>query len=569
MIMKKWILKSIDESPDLKGIHPDISRLLAARGITEQEKAEEYLAANPVTTYDPFLMKGMREAVEKIKQHINRGSRICIYGDYDVDGVTAICLLFEFLQNLTDNLEWYIPVRQEEGYGINMNAIRTIRERGTDLLISVDCGISSYKEIELANELGMDTIVTDHHTPGEDIPKGIVLNPKQEGCDYPFKELCGCGVAYKLIQAIQRTLGLPKKTIKSCLDIVAVATVADIVPLVDENRTLVKYGLKELNAKKRPGLASLIDAIGGTQDGKQITATDIAFKLGPHINAGGRVDTAESSLRLLIEKDRNKAEELADRMVSNNELRKSLQTEGIKLAQRHLSDDDDRILIMVAGEEIHEGVAGIVAGKLKEEYHRPVLILTENTETGLMKGTGRSIDSVNLYDLLKTQETLLEGFGGHKAACGFSIKKENVEDFRSGLEAVLCDMRMDDPELLTEYLEIDGILNLKDVDDDFGWMLERFEPFGQSNQRPVFMFKDVYLDSLKFVGKDRDHCRFFLKDMKGSYLECIMFNCRDRLSSEDYYGRTYDFVGRIDMNYRGGAYNVQFKPIDFRRSSFR
>ncbi len=562
--MKKWVLKNGGGSPQIEGIRPGISRLLQSRGISSKEDAEEFLSDAPRKTYDPYLLKGMREAVERIKYHIDRGSRICIYGDYDVDGVTAICLLFEFLSNLTKNLMWYVPLRQEEGYGINKAAIDKIISEGADLMISVDCGIAGYEEVDYAMKKGLEVIVTDHHTVGDRIPDSIVINPKQPGCEYPFKELCGCGVAYKLIQALQRTYGLGKKTLKKGLDLVATATVADIVPLLDENRTLVKYGLKELNKRKRVGLHELIKAIG--LDDKTIGASDIAFVIGPHINAGGRVDKAEPGLKLLLETDRKKAAELAEVLVRNNNLRKSYQMEGFELARNYLNGADTEDLILVSGQEIHEGVAGIVAGKLKEEYHRPALIVTENKETGILKGTGRSIDSINLYDLLKTQEDLFLSFGGHKAACGFSFNCDKLPDFEKGLRDVLKKMREDNPTLMDEVLEIDGYLDLAEADNEFGWTIEKLEPFGQKNQRPVFVVRNVYIDDMKFVGKDGEHCKFIMKDISGNSLECIMFNAESRFSGMDFSGKLFDFAGRINMNYRAGAYNIQFISIDFRRS---
>lgn len=550
----------------MEGIHPNVAKLLVSRGIRSREDVEEFLSPQPQKTYDPFLMKGMREAVEKIRHHLQRGSRICIYGDYDVDGVTAICLVFEFLKNLTDNLEWYIPVRQQEGYGINNEALKKIRDRGADLLISVDCGISACEEVRYAHELGLDTIITDHHTPGDEIPDGVVINPKQPGCPYPYKELCGCGVGYKLIQALQRAFGLPKKTIKKGLDLVGVATIADIVPLLDENRTLVKYGLKAVNSRKRVGLASLIHAIGGNFAEKTLSSTDVAFILGPHINAGGRVDTAESSLKLLMTEDKHEAETLAYKLIDNNNLRKSLQTRGLDLAQRYLKEQDNRLLVLVAGEDIHEGVAGIVAGKLKEDYHRPTLIVTESEKPGVLKGTGRSIDSVNLYELLKTQEDLLLNFGGHKAACGFSLMKEDLPAFRAGLEEVLSDMVRETPDLLEERLELDDELDLAEADNDFGWMLEKLEPFGQQNPRPLFGIFGVYIDNLAFVGKEREHSRFILRDKNGNCIDCIMFNSEERFRGQEVSGRLFDFAGRVNMNYRAGTYNIQLIPVDFKRS---
>ncbi len=459
---------------------------------------------------------------------------------------------------------WYVPLRQEEGYGINKEAIDKIISEGAELMISVDCGIAGYEEVDYAMKKGLEVIITDHHTVGDRIPESIVINPKQPGCEYPFKELCGCGVAYKLIQALQRTYGLGKNTLKKGLDLVATATVADIVPLLDENRTLVKYGLTELNKRKRVGLDELIKAIGLNE--KTIGASEIAFILGPHINAGGRVDNAEPGLKLLMETDREKAAELAEVLVYTNNLRKSYQAQGFEIARNYLDGADTENLIIVSGQKIHEGVAGIVAGKLKEEYHRPVLILTENKETGVLKGTGRSIDTINLYDLLKTQEDLFLTFGGHKAACGFSLNRDNLPAFEKGLKTVLKKMREDDPQLMDEVLEIDGFLDLADADNEFGWTIEKMKPFGQKNPKPLFVVQSVYIDDMKFVGKNMEHCRFMMRDLAGNTLDCIMFNAESRFSGMDFSGKLFDFAGRINMNYRACEYNIQFIPIDFRRS---
>ncbi len=562
--MKKWVLNKSDEFPQIEGIHPNITALLGIRGVTGEEDVKEFLSDSPKRTYDPFLMKGIRSAVEKIKEHIERDSKICIYGDYDVDGVTAICLVFEFLRNLTDNLMWYVPVRHNEGYGINKGALEKIKNRGADLVISVDCGISSYDEVEYAKKLGMDIIITDHHTVGERIPDSIVINPKQPECPYPFKELCGCGVAYKLIQALQRTFNLDKNTIRKGLDLVATATVADIVPLLGENRTLIKYGLREINHRRRPGLRMLISAVGLSD--KSITASDIAFVIGPHINAGGRINSAESGIKLLLADNENDAEKLSERLVENNNLRKTLQMQGFENAKKALKKETINNVILVHDCDIHEGVAGIVAGKLKEEYNRPALIVTDNEEIGALKGTGRSIDSINLYELLKTQEKLLLGYGGHKAACGFSIAYTNLGKFKLGLESEIEIMKNNNPELMDEVLNIDGILRIEDADNAFGWMLESMEPFGQSNPRPVFLIEKVYIEFLKFVGREKEHCRFSVRDMKGNRLECIMFNGESLFRGISTEGKLFDFAGRINMNYRGGEYNIQFIPVDFRRS---
>ena len=564
--MKKWILKNTGESPQFEGISPTIAGLLGSRGLETEAEVSEFFSDMPQKTYDPFLLRGMREAVDKIEDHIRRGSRICIYGDYDVDGVTASCLLFEFLTEVTKNVEIYIPSRKGEGYGLNKTAVTGLKSKGIDLLITVDCGISAYEEVALALDLDLDIIVTDHHTPGEKPLGCVTINAKQKGCPYPFKELCGCGVAYKLIQALQRDMGLDRRLILRGLDLAAIATVADIVPLKDENRTIVKYGLKRVNAKKRVGLDCLISMIGGNIASKEIGAGEIAFIIGPHINAGGRVDSAEAGLKLLLEKDRAEAERYAERLIENNNMRKSLQNEGYLKAKKSLEEGREEDFVLITGEKIHEGVAGIIAGKLKDEYNRPAMILTRNPETGVLKGTARSIDSVNLYDFLNTQSDLFVNFGGHRAACGFSIEEKNLPAFRKGLTEEFERLKASDENLLDEVLYLDGVIDLGEVTNDFGMQVEKMEPFGQANPRPVFMIEEVLISDFQLVGKEKEHCRFFLRDLKGRSVECIMFNAEERFRGQAFEGRLMDFAGRVNMNYRGGEYNVQFMPTDFRFS---
>ncbi len=563
--MKKWIISADKESPQIEGISPSIVGLLESRGICGEAEIKEFLSDKPVRTHDPFLLKGMDAAVEKIKMHIEKGSKICIYGDYDVDGVTACCLLFEFLTNITKKLEIYIPDRREEGYGLNKAAVKKIRDGGCDLIITVDCGITSYEEVTYAKETGLEIIVTDHHTP-QDKPLGcITINPKQKDCPYPFKELCGCGLAYKLVQALQRNMKLDRKTLVRGLDLVAIATVADIVPLLDENRTLVKYGLKELNKKKRIGLNALITTIGGSFGSKVIGSGDIAFNIGPHINAGGRVDSAEVGLKLLLEQNPAKALHLAERLVENNNLRKELQNKGYEEALQNIRTDADRF-VLVSGADIHEGVAGIVAGKLKDEFNRPALIVTKSEKEGVLKGTGRCIDSINLYDFLNTQSHLFLNFGGHRAACGFSLREEALEEFEAGLEETFDNLRADNPGILDEIVKIDSRLKLSEATNAFGWEIEKLEPFGQLNQRPLFAVERVFIKNFKLVGKEREHCRFDLYDLDGNSLECIMFGAEPQFRGLVFDGRPMDFAGRVNMNYRGGAFNIQFIPIDFRFS---
>lgn len=561
--MKRWVYKKLEEAKPFPGIHKDVQQILRSRGIHGEAEMKEFLSDHPVLTYDPFLLKGLKEAVELICKHIDSRSRICVYGDYDVDGVTAVCLLTEFLEYLTSNILWYIPSRTEEGYGVNKTAIDRLYKKEVDLIVTVDCGISAYEEVEYAKSLGMDVVVTDHHTAGDQIADCIVINPKQPGCRYPFKELCGCGVAYKLIQALQKTLSLPKSTIARGLDIVAIATVADIVPLVDENRTIVKHGLKRINSRKRPGLRGLIREIG--LDDRMVDAGQIAFVIGPHINAGGRVDSAHAAMELLRAKDPHKIRELAEKLVYNNNVRKSLQMEGYEEAKSLIGKAPQRSVLVIPGKHIHEGVAGIVAGKLKEEFYRPVLIVTESKEPGMLKGTGRSVEGIDLYQLLKTQEQLLTAFGGHKAACGFSIEEKNLKSFEAGLEEEIKKLLKQDPYLFEETLEIDKRLEIEDITEEFVRSVNALEPFGFRNAKPVFSCENLYVANVQFVGKQREHAKFYARDQRGRGVECIMFGggslFRERESGAD----IIDVAGVVNMNRRGNSYNIQLVLEDVRR----
>ena len=392
-----------------------IKKLLDNRGITEEKDIEEIFSPLPQKTYDPFLLSGMEEGVELILKNVYAGKRICIYGDYDADGMTSISILYTVISELTDNLFYYIPSRFDEGYGLNKKAIDVIREKDTDMIITVDCGTVSYDEVEYVKRSGMDIVVTDHHHIDDRKADCILINPKQEECGYPFKDLAGCGVAYKLAQAIQQKAGLPRSLIIDILDIVAIGTVGDIVPLVDENRTLVKYGIEILNRRERPGVSLLSEKISLD---RHIGSDQIAYGIVPHLNAAGRMSRADAGVQLLMAKTGEEAAPVADKLIEYNNERKSVQNriyeECMAIWERENKED---LFPIIKSEKAHEGIVGIVAGKIKEQIGRPVSIVTPAAE-GYLKGTGRSIRSVDIYEVMKTQSGLFEKFGGHKGACG-------------------------------------------------------------------------------------------------------------------------------------------------------
>ncbi|MDD3170015.1 MAG: single-stranded-DNA-specific exonuclease RecJ, partial [Eubacteriales bacterium] len=369
----------------MNGIHPMIREILKHRGVTEEADILEFLSEKPSLTYDPFLLKNLEAGVDFLLSAIKQNKKICIYGDYDADGVTSISLLMEILSNLTENLTYYIPSRFDEGYGLNKDAIELLRSQGTDLILTVDCGSVSYEEVEYGKSLGIDFIITDHHNINDKPADCILINPKQADCSYPFKHLAGCGVAFKLAQGIQRKAGLPKSLLNGVLDLVAIATIGDIVPLIDENRTLTKYGMGIINARRRPGLDRLIKETGLTTE--KIKSENIAYIIVPHLNAAGRLLDAKIGVELLLARDEKKITENVAVLIDNNKERKRIQEEAFHKCKEVIATEHSRDLFyIIAPKGIHEGIAGIVAGKIKDEYGRPAIIVTESAD-GCLKGT--------------------------------------------------------------------------------------------------------------------------------------------------------------------------------------
>ncbi len=541
-----------------------VENILYSKGIVEKEDIEEFLSDKPQRTHDPFMIKNMTEAVGRIIYHITKKNKIVIAGDYDVDGVTSTALLLEFFSNITKNIDYYIPNRFTEGYGLNLDAIKHIKEEmKADLIITVDNGISAVKEIDYANELGLEVIVTDHHNPPETLPNCIIIDVKQKGDEYPFKELCGCGVAFKLAQAIQKTLGLPKATLSKLLDLVTLGTICDIVPLVDENRTLVKYGLRSINANKRIGMTSMRQVVGLMD--KEVTAGRIGFVIGPCFNAAGRLEEARHGVELLIAKDRNKARKLASYLFSLNKERQLVQEGGEKfcknLVEQKYRDSD---FLVLRADNLSEGVIGIVAGKMKDMFYKPTLVVSKSEE-GHLKGSGRSIAGINIYEEMKTCSDLFIGFGGHEMACGFSIEEENLDELRSRLDFRANRIKKEQPDIFVPKLNIMAEISPNDFTVELVNEISKLEPYGMGNSRPIFVINDIDVDSSKTkgCGTSGKHLKFVGKS-NNINLDGIGFSLTERFRNIGE-PETLSVAFTLDINEWNGNVKPQMVIEDFKK----
>ncbi len=489
-----------------------IIELLHRRGVTTEEEIAEFLSDKPKETYDPFLLPDMEEGVDLILSYCDSGGRICIYGDYDADGVTSTVILTEVLSQLTENIIQYIPSRFDEGYGLNMAAIDTIKAAGADLIVTVDCGSVSVDEVEYAKSIGLDIMVTDHHRIEDRQADTILINPARKDSEYPFPYLAGCGVAFKLAQALTDAAGLPKDRLTRTLDLVALGTIGDIVPLIGENRMLVKYGLRAINTSAREPLKVLIEKTGLKPGG--VKCENVSFVLVPHINAAGRMRSAVLALKLFLAKDRGRMEQYAEELVRCNDERKRLQNEVFEQARRQVEERyRESAFLLVDLPDAHEGVAGIAAGKLKEKYYRPSVIVTDNGD-GMLKGTGRSPEGIDLYRLLKNEEKWFTHFGGHAAACGFTMKKEGLQAVRDDLSRIAGEIRERSPELFDGTPVPDISLTPQEVTVGFASQLELLEPCGRMNERPLVSVSGVPINVSR-MGTDGKYIRFSLRGVQG------------------------------------------------------
>ncbi|WP_027398782.1 single-stranded-DNA-specific exonuclease RecJ [Anaerovorax odorimutans] len=543
----------------METIHPIILNILEKRGISNKSDILEFISKKPKLTYDPFLLLNLEAGVDLILSAIKSDKKICIYGDYDADGVTSICLMLQVLSHLTNNITYYIPSRFSEGYGLNKNAIDIIKNRGTDLIITVDCGSVSFDEVEYAKQLGMDILVTDHHNLNDKPVDCLLINPKQEFCQYPFKHLAGCGVAFKVAQGIQRKANLPKSLLTEVLDLVAIATIGDIVPLIDENRTLVKYGLEAINKGYRKGLNELIKSVGLTIG--KVKSDHIAYVIVPHLNAAGRMCDAKIGVDLLISNDENQIKKSVDSLIENNKKRKNIQEETFKkclqLVEEKYKED---LFLIIDAKEAHEGIAGIVAGKVKDKTIKPTIIVTLDNANDVegeiyLKGTGRSIDGVDLYKLLKTHEELFEKFGGHSGACGFKIKAESINLLRESLNEDVKEILQSNPHIFEEKINIDAEIINEDINFNFINQLEELEPFGHKNEKPIFEMKNIKASKVTYMGKDKQHVKFNVQD-NNKVLTCVLFNYLKEYNEikSDF---SYTIIGYPDVNVWNGKSQIQ------------
>ncbi len=504
---------------------PPISQLLVERGVTTLEEAEKFFHPSLKDLYDPFLMPDMDKAVGRLNKAMGRKERIMVFGDYDVDGTTAVALVFKYLRQYYSNIDYYIPTRYDEGYGISRRSIDMAAEQGVKLIIILDCGIKANEEIAYAKSLGIDFIICDHHVPDDELPQAVaILNPKLEGSTYPCPHLSGCGVGFKFMQGFAQSNGIPTGDLEGMLDLVAVSIAADIVPMIDENRIMAYHGLRRLNMNPNMGLRAIIRICGLM--GKEITISDVIFKIGPRINASGRMQSGAEAVELLVARDVSDAYEKGKAIDQYNkdrkELDKRITEEANSILEHHGELLSDRKSIVIYNKDWHKGIIGIVASRLTELYYKPSVVLT--LANGLATGSSRSVQGFDIYKAVDSTRDLLENFGGHPYAVGLSLKEENIPEFiRRFEEYVAANIR---PSQLEPQLDIDAYITFSQITPAFIATLRRFNPFGPGNTRPIFCTRGVMdFGTSKLVGKNLEHIKFELvDDTSGKVFHGIAFN---------------------------------------------
>lgn len=519
----KWNYQPPTEQETLKadtlsqetGVNPKLCQLLISRGVSTSEDVKRFFRPSLTDLHDPFLMDGMAIAVDRINQALGRKERILVYGDYDVDGTTAVALVYRFLQQFTTNIDYYIPNRYNDGYGVSIKGVDYAKETGVKLVIVLDCGVKAVDEITYAKELGIDFIVCDHHVQDEVLPPAVaILNPKLIGSNYPYSHLSGCGVGFKLMQAFAKDNGIEFSQLIPYLDLVAVSIASDIVPIMGENRILAYHGLRQINHNPSTGLRAIIE-VCGLKD-KEIKINDIIFKIGPRINASGRIQTGKEAVDLLTEKDYNRALELSNQINEYNEARKDLDktmTEEANLIVDNLEGLADKRSIVLYNEDWHRGVIGIVASRLTELFYRPSVVLTKTND--IATGSARSVADFDVYKAIESCRDLLENFGGHPYAAGLSLKVENIEEFTRRFEEYVSEHIQ--PTQTDAVINIDEELAFKDISMKLFNDLKRFEPYGPDNMKPIFCTRNVYdFGTSRVVGRNQEHIKLELVDNNSS-----------------------------------------------------
>ncbi len=547
---------------------PPVSELLVQRGISSVDEAERFFHPSLKDMHDPFLMPDMDKAVNRLNKALGSKEKILVFGDYDVDGTTSVALVYKYLQNFYSNIEYYIPTRYDEGYGISLRAIDEAHASGVKLIIILDCGIKAIEEIKYAATLGIDFIICDHHVPDDELPPAAaILNPKLEGSTYPCPHLSGCGVGFKFMQAFAKSNGITGNELDNMLDLVAVSIAADIVPMVGENRIMAFWGLKRLNTNPNVGLRAIIKIC--QLGNREITISDVIFKIGPRINASGRMQSGREAVELLVSRDFSDAYQRAKNIDQYNkdrkELDKCITEEANAILERHNERLNDKKSIVIYNKDWHKGIIGIVASRLTELYYKPAVVLT--LSNGLATGSSRSVQGFDVYSAIDASRDLLENFGGHTYAVGLSLKEENIPEFTRRFEEYVAENIL--PSQLTPQLDIDAFLTFSEITPEFLSLLRRFNPFGPGNQKPVFCSRGVMdFGTSKLVGKHLEHIKLELVDnTSGKVFNGIAFNMGE-FFEHIHARKPFDICYTIEENkHQSSAGHIQLQVKEIRVSS--
>ncbi|HNQ82074.1 MAG TPA: single-stranded-DNA-specific exonuclease RecJ [Bacteroidales bacterium] len=581
---KRWVLKPqgnkdlVRHLSKVLNINENLANLLAQRGVASYDGAKAYFRPQLEHLHDPFLMKDMHKAVERIEKALKKGEKILVYGDYDVDGTTAVALVYTFLKKLHEKVDFYVPDRYSEGYGISFKGIDFAAENGFSLIIALDCGIKAVEKVAYATGKKVDFIICDHHRPGDSLPEAIaILDPKRDDCTYPYKELAGCGIGFKLIQAFAWKNNIAFSSLEEYLDLVVVSIASDIVPITGENRVLAYYGLKRINSRPRAGLEAILNVSNkysktngegpDRQYIRELTINDLVFIVGPRINAAGRIKSARTSVELLITKDPAEAFELGNQINKQNSDRKTLDTQATHHALEIIHSDPKflkRRSTVLYHPEWHKGVIGIVASRLIEAYYRPTIVLTHSE--GMITGSARSIKGFDIYDAVDSCGDLLEHFGGHMYAAGLSLLPENFDKFKERFEEYVSTHLTE--ELAVPEIEIDSKLNLQDVQRKFYDILRQFAPFGPGNMSPVFQTDNVIdAGKAKIVGNNHLKLEVFQRDVRSEPISAIAFGQGEENFEHIRDGNPFDICYHIEENEWNGRKSFQLNIKDIKWSA--
>ena len=568
-VEKIWKLREGVDAQNIRqlsselGVDPVLAELLVQRGVYTFEQARSFFRPDLQHLHDPFLMKDMDKAVERVRRAVVSGERILVYGDYDVDGTTAVSLVYSFLRRLTRQVDFYIPERYDEGYGVSYKGIDWAGENGFSLIITLDCGIKANEKVEYARDKGIDMIICDHHLPENELPRAVaVLDPKREDCHYPFDDLSGCGVGFKLVQAYSQRYDIPFESLIPLLDLLVVSIASDLVSVTDENRVLAHFGLKQLNGNPREGLLAMIQLSG--LEPTHITIDDIVFKIGPRINAAGRMESGRIAVELLTASDVEEAIRIGTEINEHNNERKNIDR---RITQEALEMVHSGNCLSSGNATIvynplwHKGVVGIVASRLVEAFYKPTIVFTQS-QGGLVTGSARSVHGFDLYDAIESCSDLLENFGGHLYAAGLTLKEENLPAFCARIEKAISGTII--PEMQTPVVDVDARLNFSQITPKFLRILKQFHPFGPGNSAPVFLTENVYDNGMgRKVGAEGGHLKLELIQESHPYhhISAIAFNMADFFDHIKA-GNPIDVCYSIVENYYRGTANTQLRVKD-------